>query len=109
MSTIALSSATASYHVTLAPESGSHYPRALRDDVARALTTGERHVVIDCSDWRELDLRVLSALVRCARACGEIGAGFELVNLDENLKADLRDLRLEGRVGYLASARSARS
>lgn len=109
MSAIALLPDVAAYHVTLAPESGSHYPRALRDDVARALTTGERHVVVDCSGWRVLDLRVLSALVRCARACGEIGAGFELVNLDEQLRADLRDLRLERRVGSLTTPDIARS
>ncbi|HEX4683516.1 MAG TPA: STAS domain-containing protein [Gemmatimonadaceae bacterium] len=90
------------YHVLLEPDSSVDYPRTLRDDVARALGHGERHVIIDCHKWRQLDLRMLSALVRCARACCEIGAGLELVNLRDHLRADLRELRLDARLGVRA-------
>lgn len=92
----------ASYYVTLAPDSTADYPRMLRDDVERALDAGLRSVVIDCAVWRRLDLRLLSALVRCARSCAACGAGFELVNLATHLRADLRGLRLDGRVGIRA-------
>jgi hypothetical protein len=89
----------ASYYVTLAPDSGADYPRMLRDDVEHALDAGSRSIVIDCGVWRRLDLRLLSALVRCARSCAACDAGFELVNLAAHLRADLRELRLDARVG----------
>jgi anti-anti-sigma regulatory factor len=101
MSATALSEHDA-YHVVLDPESSIDYPRSLRDDVVRALGHGERRVVIDCREWRQLDLRVLSALVRCARACCELGAGLELINLRDHLRADLRELRLDSRLGVRA-------
>ena len=101
MSAIAMSE-HAVYHVVLAPENSVDYPRTLRDRVVRALDDGERHVVIDCREWRQLDLLVLSALVRCARACCEFGAGFELINLRDHLRADLRELRLDERLGIHA-------
>ena len=101
MSATALSQRDA-YHVVLDPESSDDYPRSLRDDVVRALGEGERRVVIDCRDWRQLDLRVLSALVRCARACCELDAGLELINLRDHLRADLRELRLDARLGVRA-------
>lgn len=97
--TATLMSEQSAYHVVLTSEGGAGYSRQLRESVVRALGDGERRVIIDCRDWLQLDLRVLSALVRCARACLDLGAGFELINLREHLRADLHELRLDSRLG----------
>lgn len=99
MISLAPQSQTSCYLVTVPSDDNAQYGRAVWDDVAGALERGERHVVVDCAAWHRLDLRFLSALVRCARACGEQGAVFELMNVQEHVRADLRQLRLDSRVG----------
>jgi hypothetical protein len=89
----------AAYEVILTPTGDGEYSRQLREAVVGALRDGERRVVIDCRDWLQLDLRVLSSLVRCARACIDLGAAFELINLRDHLRADLHELRLDARLG----------
>lgn len=91
-----------SYRLTVPSGDNAQYGRLMWDDVVGALERGERHVIVDCAAWNRLDLRVLSALIRCARACGELGAVFELLNVQDHVRADLRQLRLDSRVGVVS-------
>lgn len=94
-----MSSVAGSYHVDLASYASIPYRQTLYGDVVRALDTGERRVVVDCTGWQQLNLPVLSMLIRCAKVCRESRAEFELVNLGDNLRADIRELRLDTYVG----------
>lgn len=76
--------------------------RSLRATIVSALDAGADRIVVDCAGWERLDLSVLSALVQGANACGLRGATFELTNLDRELQADIRALRLHGRLGLAA-------
>ncbi len=67
--------------------------------VGLALEHGDRRVVADCEGWEQLDLGILSSLIRCAYRCREYGAAFEVVNLSSDLTGEVRDLRLHGRLG----------
>jgi anti-anti-sigma regulatory factor len=59
---------------------------------------GASHIIMDCSQWRKLDLAVLSALVRCADALSRRGATLEIVNLTQEMRAAIRELRLHNRL-----------
>jgi hypothetical protein len=63
---------------------------------------GVRRVVVDCGDWRQLDFGLLSALVRAADFSRRCGATLELVNLQNTIAADLRELRLSHRLGLVS-------
>lgn len=76
--------------------------RSVRTTIVSALDGGADHVVVDCAGWERLDLSVLSALVQGASVCGLRGASFELANLDQELQADIKALRLAGRLGLAA-------
>jgi anti-anti-sigma regulatory factor len=78
------------------------YRRFLRSAILAALDRGHRQVVVDCDEWKRLDLGVLSALIHGAKACAIRGASFELVNLAKELQSDIAALRLTGRLGLYA-------
>ena len=99
MSTSTVPSESSSYQVELASYARIPYRQTLYGDVLRALATGEQRVIVNCSGWQQLNLSILSALIRCAKACREQRADFELVNLDDRLRADIRELRLDGQIG----------
>jgi anti-anti-sigma regulatory factor len=77
-------------------------PRSVRTSIMTALGKGDRHVVVDCCGWDQLDLVVLSTLVQGAKACAAFGASFELVNLASHVHDDIVALRLERRLGLIA-------
>jgi anti-anti-sigma regulatory factor len=77
-------------------------PRSVRTSIMTALGKGDRHVVVDCFGWEQLDLVVLSTLVQGAKACAAFGASFELVNLAGHVRDDIVALRLERRLGLVA-------
>jgi anti-anti-sigma regulatory factor len=73
-------------------------PRQLRSRVIEALEEGGRHVIIDCDEWRALDVVMLSALVHSASACRARGATFELQNLSREMRSHIEALRLQERL-----------
>jgi anti-anti-sigma regulatory factor len=77
------------------------YAKELRSRVTQALDDGERRLVVDCQAWDELDVPTLSSLVQCASACRAIGASFEVTNLSTQIRADVRSLQLENRLGLV--------
>jgi len=79
----------------------AHQARDLRARVRHALQRGERHVVVDCTAWNQLDLSMLSALIQCASTCREHGASFEIANISNELRADVRALQLNERLGLI--------
>jgi anti-anti-sigma regulatory factor len=74
-------------------------PRELRARVDLALQAGERHLAVDCEGWREPDVSLLSALIHCAHRSRQQGAVLDLLNLSGEVRASMRDLRLEERLG----------
>ena len=85
--------------IQLAGDFDDGYRRFLRSAIQSALDRGHRQVVVDCNQWRRLDLGILSALIHGAKACAVRGASFELVNLAKELRSDIDALRLNGRLG----------
>lgn len=77
----------------------SRQGRLLLGSVKQALDVGDRHVVIDCAEWIQLDLGMLSTVIQCASRCRERGADFELVNLSDELRRAVHDLLLATRLG----------
>jgi len=77
------------------------HARELRARVDQALQAGERHLAVDCTAWREPDVRFLSALIHCARRSREKGAVLDFVNLSGSVRASMRDLHLEERLGLV--------
>ena len=77
----------------------SYAARELRTQVRQALQEGDRHLVVDCEDWNEFDLTTLSSLIQCAAACREQGASFEFANMSSDIRENVRDLQLAGRLG----------
>jgi anti-anti-sigma regulatory factor len=73
--------------------------RDLRSRVHQALQRGEQHVVVDCKEWGALDFSTLSSLIQCASLCRQEGAAFEVTNLSNTLRANIRALRLNERLG----------
>src|SRR5262245_42796772 len=73
-------------------------PRQLRARVIEALEGGGKHVIIDCDEWRDLDVVTLSALVYGASACRAHGATFELQNLSGEMRSHIEALRLGERL-----------
>ena len=73
-------------------------PRQLRSRVLEALEGGGEHVIIDCDEWRALNVVMLSALVHSASACKARGATFELQNLSREMRSHIEALRLEERL-----------
>lgn len=79
----------------------THRGRALRSSVQQALERGDRHLVVDCVAWNDLDLRVLSSLIRCASECREQGASFEVTNIPNHIKEEVNALQLGERLGMI--------
>ena len=63
---------------------------------------GVARVIVDCGNWRQLDFGLLSALVRAADFARRCGGKLELVNLQNTIAADLRELRLSHRLGLVS-------
>lgn len=78
------------------------YRKEVRSDVLDALARGDRCIEVDCSAWPELDLILLSVLVECASVCEERGATFELINVRNELRGRIADLRLAERLNLTA-------
>ncbi|MEP6495576.1 MAG: STAS domain-containing protein [bacterium] len=83
----------------IARNSTSQQAKELRSRVRQSLEEGERHLVVDCEAWQQLDLSVLSSLIQCAAACKHEGASFEVANLSSTMQANVRALQLGGRLG----------
>ena len=75
--------------------------RELRTRVERALEAGDRHIAVDCEAWREPHVSLLSALIHCAHRSRERGAVLDLLNLSDDLRTSIRELRLEARLGLV--------
>jgi|SRR3954463_12519324 hypothetical protein len=89
------------YRIHLIPSSRRTSRRALVCDVTTALRRGVRDIVVDCSEWRELDLIVLSSLVGCSSRCVEKRVKFNLENLENGVRDAIERLNLGHRVGVL--------
>jgi anti-anti-sigma regulatory factor len=76
--------------------------RQFRASVIEALCRGDRDVVVDCSEWRQLDLLMLSALVDCAELCAAQNAEFALDNLAADVRSRIVALSLGSRLGLRA-------
>jgi anti-anti-sigma regulatory factor len=77
----------------------SYGAKHLRTQVRQALQEGDRHFVVDCEGWNQFDLSTLSSLIQCAAACREHGASFEVANMSSDIRENVRDLQLAGRLG----------
>jgi anti-anti-sigma regulatory factor len=77
----------------------SYHAKDLRSRVRQALQDGDRHLVVDCEGWNRFDLSMLSSLIQCAAACREHGASFEVANMSSDIRENVRDLQLAGRLG----------
>lgn len=97
MATAALSFGSA--HFEISRQSTTRHARDLRSGVRQALQQGDRHFVVDCGAWNQLDLSMLSSLIQCATACREHGASFEVANMSTELRADVLALQLGERLG----------
>jgi hypothetical protein len=75
------------------------HARELRTRVERALEAGDRHIAIDCAGWREPNVSLLSALIHCTHRSREREAVLDLLNLSDELRTSIRELRLEARLG----------
>jgi anti-anti-sigma regulatory factor len=73
--------------------------RLLRENVRTAVASGRQRIVIDCAEWSELDLPLLSILVQCARECGSRGVELEIANLSLHIRASIEALRLDHQLG----------
>lgn len=73
--------------------------RVFRSRVHRALENGDRAVILDCRASPNVDVRLLSTLLRCADLCRDHGTRFELVNVSSELQTVAHDLLFETRLG----------
>ena len=85
----------------IAPTLGEGDGRRFGNSVLEALERGMNHVVIDCCEWHRLDLNLLSSLIRCANAFARHGATLEFANLSPEMRAIVRELRLQNRLRVL--------
>jgi anti-anti-sigma regulatory factor len=95
MATFALEN---SVMIPVEQDGSSSYRRALADRVQTEIREGHRQIVLDCSNWKELDLLLLSAVVKCADTCSQMRADFELANLKPTLKSVVDALHLSKRL-----------
>src|SRR5262245_12488963 len=89
----------AGIRIRLESQPCASYRHELRRSVVGAIERGEKRIVIDCDEWRQLDLVMLSALVGLAVRCAEQGVLFELTSLDPDLQSRIEALRLSSRLG----------
>jgi anti-anti-sigma regulatory factor len=75
--------------------------RAFGEALINGFDRGLQRVIVDCLEWRQLDLGLLSALVKSADFYRKRGGELRLVNLSRELTADIRELRLQGRLGII--------
>jgi anti-anti-sigma regulatory factor len=96
---IALQHSMTEHYMSVAEEFTGIDGREFGRSVLHALEDGKRHVVVDCTGWRRLDFVLLSSLVKCADVFSSRGASLELVNLSPEMHANIRELRLQNRLG----------
>jgi len=94
-------SISTAYYLELGPSGSATEHRELKRSVLAALDQGQQRIVVDCARWSELDLSALSALVSCARVCGQRGVEFDVANLGPQLRATIHALRLGSRLGLV--------
>ena len=94
-------SVSTAYYLELGPSGKPTEHRELKRSVLAALDQGQQRIVVDCSQWSELDLSALSTLVSCARVCGQRGVEFDVANLGSHLRATIHALRLGSRLGLV--------
>ena len=94
-------SISTAYYLELGPSGRATEHRELKRSVLAALDQGQQRIVVDCSRWSELDLSALSALVGCARVCGQRGVEFDMTNLTSQLSSAIHALRLGARLGLI--------
>jgi anti-anti-sigma regulatory factor len=94
-------SISTAYYLELSPSGKAMEHRELKRSVLAALDQGQQRIVVDCSQWAELDLNALSTLVSCARVCGQRGVEFDVANLGSNMRATIHALRLGSRLGLV--------
>jgi anti-anti-sigma regulatory factor len=77
-------------------------PRPSRHEVIQAVEAavakGGHRIVLDCSNWPDVDLLVLSALLRCAEECARSRAEFELINVRADISERIRTLGVAHRL-----------
>ena len=88
----------AEHRMSIEPNFVGTLGRDFGKSVLAALEQGKRHVIVDCRNWRHLDLILLSALVRCADRFYRDGALLEIINLTPEMRATIRELRLDHRL-----------
>jgi anti-anti-sigma regulatory factor len=98
---MAMSALLSEQHFAIAPNLNEGDGRRFGNSVLDALERGMNHVIIDCREWHRLDLTLLSALVRCANAFARHGATLEFANLSPEMRAIVRELRLQSRLRVL--------
>jgi anti-anti-sigma regulatory factor len=94
-------SAFPEHHLAIGPNLSEGEGRRFGKIVLDALERGMNHVIIDCREWHRLDLTLLSALVRCANVFASHGATLEFANLSPEMRAIVRELRLQDRLRVL--------
>jgi anti-anti-sigma regulatory factor len=94
--------AESSSHFAVSTDVSTNRGRDLRWRVHEALERGDKHVVIDCVAWDDLDVRVISSLIQCASACRERGAALEVTNIKSQIKDELIALQLGHRLEVVA-------
>lgn len=77
----------------------ARHARVLRASVQESLQNGDRHLVFDCAAWSEIDVSMLSSLIRCAAACRDHGVQFEVENVSREMRERVRALGLNERLG----------
>jgi anti-anti-sigma regulatory factor len=92
-------SAQSSARFAIPATRASFHAKDLRTRVRQELQDGGRHLVVDCEAWNQFDLGVLSSLIQCASACREHGASFEIANMSNDIRQNVQDLQLAGRLG----------
>jgi anti-anti-sigma regulatory factor len=71
---------------------------AVRRAVRAEVQSGSQRVRVDCRDWSQFDLLVLSTLLGAADECLESRVTLELVNLPVDVRAKIESLGLAARL-----------
>jgi anti-anti-sigma regulatory factor len=101
MSTVLQQNASALQIAVASTDTGPN-GREFGRTILAALDRGRTRVVIDCAAWGQLDISLLSALVRCADVFRRQGGELELVNVPSKIIASIRELRLHHRLGLVS-------
>jgi anti-anti-sigma regulatory factor len=86
-------------HFSIPAQASRSTGRDLRSRVNDALGQGDQHLVIDCAEWSQFDLNLLSVLIQCASACRARGASLDVVNVSPHIREEVQSLQLGERLG----------